>query len=206
MRTLSIAFRLFGLALLAGPTGGCFDFPLGECPPTRLPLAAGEKAPGGVDPLLALAALQPQTLALHWTQIDETTTVTITTRPTDIANAYFSGCDSPRASSFLISAQIGLDTADGRLHATATAPADSIEVDADGTLAVSRTIMAGFPASTLVGKGVVPDALLAPVADSSAVGIAIEVVAAGAGRAYGKGSLTLVGPDRIGLADLSPAR
>ncbi|WP_433931082.1 hypothetical protein AB3662_43360 [Sorangium cellulosum] len=201
MRLLGRVSRLAALGLMLGGTTGCI-FPY-ECD-DGLSVAPGEAAPGGIDPVPALAALMPQTLPLRWVRIDQTTTLKLTTATTNMPSTAQLECDG-ELMSYTVPAAITLQTTDGRLSARAET---SVGVDLNGALFRPQRVAANVPASIFADAGVVSPEILDPVTSSGVrfVRVEFELVAAGAGVAYGNGSLVLTGGEIVTLAvvEVSP--
>lgn len=199
MRTSTIVSKLAALSCIVAPAARCI-YP-GECPGETERIAPGDTGSNGVDPQQALAPLVPQTLPLRWVQINETTTLTITTTGADQPSEAQSGCDDSTPYKYLVPALLTLDTADGRLHTSVISRPLDVYVDAAGALRLPDFVTATLSPSTFVGTGVVSDVLLDPMADF--VNVALRVVATGGGFAYGAGSsVVLRGRDNIDIAEV----
>ncbi|WP_437276866.1 hypothetical protein WME90_37285 [Sorangium sp. So ce375] len=159
-------------------------------------MAPGEAAPGGIDPRPALAALMPQTLPLRWVQIDQTTTLKLTTATTNKPSHAHLDCDD-KPTHYEVPVTILFETADGRLSVSAET---GLFVDGNGALVRPATVSVTLPASIFAGADVVSAEILDPLVDSGFVRVTFELVAAGAGVAYGDGSLVLTGGDTVTLA------
>ncbi|WP_437575321.1 hypothetical protein [Sorangium sp. So ce887] len=192
---------LVALGLLLGGTTGCL-YP-GECG-DGLSLAPGEAAPGGIDPVPALAALMPQTLPLRWVRIDQTTTLKLTTATTNKPSYAEFECDDT-LTGYSVPATILLETTDGRLSVSAET---RLGVDVNGALYRPQTVGASVPASVFADAGVASPEILDPVNNSGIrwVSVKFELVAAGAGVAYANGSMVLTSGDAVTLAvvEVSP--
>ncbi|KYF78986.1 hypothetical protein BE11_25390 [Sorangium cellulosum] len=195
MRLLGRVSRLVALGLLLGGTTGCV-FPY-ECE-DEISVASGEAAPGGIDPVPALDALMPQTLPLRWVRIDQTTTLKLTTATTNMPSTARIECDGELVS-YRVPAVITLQTTDGRLNARA---GTRLSVDLNGALFRPQRVAADVPASLFADAGVVSPEILEPATDRGVrfVRAELDLVAAGAGVAYGDGSLVLTGGESVTLA------
>jgi len=196
MRTIRGVLVLIPLALLAGSTTGCWGT---NCGPFANPTLAPGETYQGVDPRAALAALLPQTMTLFWVRTSETTTVTVTTTATGAPTEVHHDCGGD-PQEFEVAATLAVQTGDGRLDDTFTG---TLSVDPSGVLRTPANAVGTAPASILVGTGVVADTFLDPAQNS--VALSLQVVASGAGAAYGPGSVYLYGRDNINLATVTPA-
>jgi hypothetical protein len=191
LRHAAIAAVTLGLP---GSAAGCW----GDCAGGGGQAIAPGETFRGVDPRRALA-LPSQTMPLGWVRTGETTTLTITTGPADGPSQVVYDCAGDPG--FMVAAKVALRTDDGRLDGSFTT---TLPADVSGTLKLPSAVSGSLSVTTLIGTGVVSDTFLDPAENS--IGIHIEVNAAGAGAAYGQGTVSVGGPrDTIIVAYLSPA-